>query len=853
MDLAALAARLLAHERARCSPEEAEELRQAIAALDGIQRTDLLEGIFDRLVAEVPAYVAREQAISPMLRHDKSGAAVLEALCRFSRHAGAQDEPRRALWHRYVEKWLKHNDWRDAAGLAEMLDHWAAVDPRFDEAALLKKLTGKAARFVRFNGPSADLRRVLTALAGRLREARGGSDAAAKAILKDIDGVLDDAPLVRLVNSDFKASLAAEIAAAAAPIEAWRDVIDLAYAAQAALELRPPSYGDSTSPESEAAITDWRPDLSDMEAVAPAALARARFGEVFPAALRAYVPKRGGADRNIPAIKGMILLCAAASPVALAPLLGAFVPRCFKGAKAHEAQTAEAALFALANMGPPGLEQLALLNGRIKHQHAAEILHALLRRAARQVGVPLAVFEEGGLPDFGLDRDGRKQVAFGDAVAIIETDGRELRLQWHGAGGKPRREAPAAVKRHHAAALKELNAEVKTIKSALQSAAQKLERLYLSGKRARPFAHWRACFAEHPLMRAPTTRLIWRIQDGPSPLRDGLWREDGFEDVTGARIDLPATDAAIELWHPLDATADAVAAWRDRIETLALRQPFKQAHREVYKLTEAERQTATYSIRFAAHILLQHQFDALTGIKNWKFGYHGNWDSDRACAERLLPAWGLAAQLFVAFVPGEYASSGVALYVVSDQLRFIRGDVAVPLQDVPPLVRSEVMRDVDLFVSGASIGNDPEWVDADDRPREERFSRYWQDYAFGNLSNGVAADARRDILARLLPRLAIAEQCRLDARFLHVEGKLNRYRIHLGSGHVVIEASGRHLCIMPRLQSEPALALPFEGDRILSIILSKALMLANDDGIEDPIILSQIRCGPATPPHRPLA
>jgi hypothetical protein len=35
--------------------------------------------------------------------------------------------------------------------------------------------------------------------------------------------------------------------------------------------------------------------------------------------------------------------------------------------------------------------------------------------------------------------------------------------------------------------------------------------------------------------------------------------------------------------------------------------------------------------------------------------------------------------------------------------------------------------------------------------------------------------------------------------------------------------------------------LPFEGDTILSIILSKAFLLAADDEITDPTILSQIK------------
>jgi hypothetical protein len=53
--------------------------------------------------------------------------------------------------------------------------------------------------------------------------------------------------------------------------------------------------------------------------------------------------------------------------------------------------------------------------------------------------------------------------------------------------------------------------------------------------------------------------------------------------------------------------------------------------------------------------------------------------------------------------------SGVSLYVSSDQVRFRRRRFGDPmaLADVPPLVFSEVMRDVDLFVAVCSVGNDP--------------------------------------------------------------------------------------------------------------------------------------------------
>jgi hypothetical protein len=44
-----------------------------------------------------------------------------------------------------------------------------------------------------------------------------------------------------------------------------------------------------------------------------------------------------------------------------------------------------------------------------------------------------------------------------------------------------------------------------------------------------------------------------------------------------------------------------------------------------------------------------------------------------------------------------------------------------------------------------------------------------------------------------------------------------------------------------RLEALGGVFLPFEGDTTLSIIVSKALLLADDRSIADPAIVSQIR------------
>ena len=75
-----------------------------------------------------------------------------------------------------------------------------------------------------------------------------------------------------------------------------------------------------------------------------------------------------------------------------------------------------------------------------------------------------------------------------------------------------------------------------------------------------------------------------------------------------------------------------------------------------------------------------------------------------------------------------------------------------------------------------------------------------------------------------------------------VAGKLRTYRIHLGSSNIQMEPNDQYLCIVQDHQNAGGrVRLPFEGDSMLSLILSKAFLLADDDKIKDRSIVSQIK------------
>jgi hypothetical protein len=144
------------------------------------------------------------------------------------------------------------------------------------------------------------------------------------------------------------------------------------------------------------------------------------------------------------------------------------------------------------------------------------------------------------------------------------------------------------------------------------------------------------------------------------------------------------------------------------------------------------------------------------------------------------------------------------------------------------------MRDVDLFVAVSSIAGYPEW--AANRPDELR--GYWQTGSSGPLA--PSAEVRRDALTRLIGRTAIAERCTVTDRYLVVRGDLRTYKIHLGSGNILMEPNDAYLCIVSARHPNAGLFLPFEEDGRLALILSKAFLLANDTTITDLSIARQI-------------
>jgi hypothetical protein len=363
-------------------------------------------------------------------------------------------------------------------------------------------------------------------------------------------------------------------------------------------------------------------------------------------------------------------------------------------------------------------------------------------------------------------------------------------------------------------------------------------------------AHWRRHYCDHPLLGFLGRRLIWVFSNEHGWERSGLYSNGAVRDPHGELID-PTSATRVRLWHPLSSQRAELLQWRERVFTAAIRQPFRQAFREFYQVTEDERRTTNYSNRFAGLLMRQHQFSALCRARGWNYRLMGVGFDGFNVPTKILAPWNMHVEFYVDLPPDRDApprdsaldqrsASGINLFLSADQVRFYRNRREVAIDDVPAIVYSEVMRDVDLFTTLSAAGEDASWCDQGERGTGILASRPDVD----ELTSIVAL--RLDILSRVLPLTPIAGRCRIEKCWLEVRGQLGTYRIQVASGGVTRDTDSgpfQRLNIPHQLLEDVSAdfsAFPIDLDHRTENILRKAYVLANDVQIDSPDLIRQL-------------
>lgn len=296
-------------------------------------------------------------------------------------------------------------------------------------------------------------------------------------------------------------------------------------------------------------------------------------------------------------------------------------------------------------------------------------------------------------------------------------------------------------------------------------------------------------------------------------LQDEQFQLGMFDPHSGSLINMHGqtieVSGKLKIAHTLHLfEANVLSDWQRFVVKQEIVQPFKQAFRELYIVTPAEIEAKNTSRRFDGQVVDSSIAGRLLQGRLWSLG---NWEYPES--ERIFPKQNITASIEFRDV-GHYFSENSEVTI--GEIQFRSSDSLIDLAEVNPLVFSEVMRDADLVAGVAQVTED-----------DQRWST-------------ELAQHRREIVTALIGALGMSNVSCKD-NFAFVQGTLGDYRIHLGSGAIHI-VPGNYLCIVPAGKKEESVYLPFsDTDSKMQEIISKVLLLSNDDKIKDDVILNQIR------------
>ena len=367
-------------------------------------------------------------------------------------------------------------------------------------------------------------------------------------------------------------------------------------------------------------------------------------------------------------------------------------------------------------------------------------------------------------------------------------------------GGKPLKAVPAKLKKN--AYVLELKDAEKNLKEQYRRAKKMLEEMMEDGT---PLL---ACEIANVMTYNPVIAPLLKPLVFQSGTALGFYEDGVLVAPDGTRTEL-AEDAEVKIAHALDLYESST--WADYQKYLfekEIRQPFKQVFRELYIKT-ADEHGKESSHRYAGHQVQPAKTVALLKTRRWVIdGSEG--------LQRIYYKANIIARIYALadwYSPADIEAPTLEWVEFFDRKTFQR----LPIDDVPDLIFSEVMRDVDLVVSVAHVGGvDPE-------------------------ASHSTVEMRRAIVQFNLPLFKL-DNVRLEGAHAHIHGKLGDYTVHLGSG-IIQQKAGAMINVLPvHSQHRGRLFLPFlDEDPKTAEILSKIILFAEDGKIKDPFILDQIR------------
>ncbi|MEO1259934.1 MAG: DUF4132 domain-containing protein [Bacteroidota bacterium] len=466
---------------------------------------------------------------------------------------------------------------------------------------------------------------------------------------------------------------------------------------------------------------------------------------------------------------------------------------------------------------------LNLMRNKSKYQRYIKTIDKALEKFQEFSDVDAEVLADRTIPSFNFE-SGEKTIQINKEISVVfRIKKRALSKKWI-VNGKELSKAPDILKTSLKKEEKEIAAEFKRINSLLKDIRSRVKTYWLYDRKW-TFAEWEKNLSRHPLIRPWITHLIWKNETSHTSF---ILSENNLIGKNGEAI-TPAPNDIISCWHPVSSSAGEIKDWQKFIISRKIQQPLRQAFREHYPFSDTELKMEE-SERFGHHFLVVRKLMAIANAAGWTFTYAHESDS---WPRKFIKPLNITVHQKCDYSRADYAIPTKTMYFTNGNSTNLDHRTKPPklkLEEIPAKTRSELCRDIDLFISQCSIANDPELSTS-----SEEHKYYREDFHKGKFSDNASAKIRKEIIEQLIPALGLGSP-EFEKNFLLISGQLNNYRINLGSGFAQIENSYQHLNLLPDIspiKKNRKIHIPIQDDETLYIILAKAIFLKNDQKITD--------------------
>jgi hypothetical protein len=333
---------------------------------------------------------------------------------------------------------------------------------------------------------------------------------------------------------------------------------------------------------------------------------------------------------------------------------------------------------------PDSIPYIMNFKAKIKQTWAQKRFDKYLKQIAKKQKVEPDEIIEIATSDYGFNHEHVYESILGDyKVQISFLTSKNKQAIWIDSNtGNKQKSVPKEVTENFPEALKYVKNHLKDIETQLSVQAKRIESQYLVD-RVWNIDFWIKNYFGHPFVGIITKELLWLFTTGSLSIV-GFIEDNIVMSISGEPIDIREFET-VKLWQPRHSTNVSIQSIKEVILKKKIQQPFKQVNREFYDVD--------FIVKSKGSKMKKSILSQLCKNRNWTSSANHN---------IKIPQMNLTAEL----VLKDSNDDTRGIFYGSENTELQGIDIRTNKQlvqpsEVNPVILSEILRDVDLFINAA--------------------------------------------------------------------------------------------------------------------------------------------------------